>query len=227
MTLKTFVLGATMLISSVAFAQQAQPGAVENEKETPVQAQQLELAGQLVRYGYQNKAALPLIQAVQIYKSLNVSDAKDAADKKEQGTEVASGVTKTDLVSFDEAKILQDATTFADGDKTLLTLIKETEKATRGATYGPVRRVATVRAGYTDTWTISFRRGEAAYVVVSGDGDTDLDLFVYDQNGNFITSDQSSIDDCAVSFIPRWTGNFYIQVKNLGRVYNRYVLVTN
>lgn len=227
MSLKQFVFSAVMMLSVSALAQQSQPAADVNEKNLPIQAQQLELAGQLVRYGYQTKAALPLIQALQIYKSLNVVEASDERSKQSQGTEVATGLTKTDLVSFNEAQLIADATKYADGNKTLLALIKDTEKSTRGAYPGPVRKVDRVLGGYTDTWTIKFRGGEEAIVVVSGDGDTDLDVYVYDENNNLITSDCDNSDDCVVSFTPRWTGTFYIKIKNLGRVYNDYLLVTN
>lgn len=226
MSLKHLLFSAAMLFTTTAFAQQSQPAA-DVAKDVPVQAQQLELAGQLVRYGYQMKAALPLIQALQIYKSLNISDASDSRTKEEQGTEVATGLTKSDLVSFDESKLIADATTFADGDKTLLALIKDTEKSTRGRVNGPLRTSDRVKAGYTDTWTINFRGGEVAYVLVSGDGDTDLDLYVYDENGNLIDSDTDRSDDCVASFTPRWTGAFKIRIKNLGSVYNNYILVTN
>ena len=83
MLLKQFLFGVAMFLSATAFAQQSQPAADVNEKDVPVQAQQLELAGQLVRYGYQTKAALPLIQALQIYKSMNTSDASDGRSKQE------------------------------------------------------------------------------------------------------------------------------------------------
>jgi hypothetical protein len=61
-----------------------------------------------------------------------------------------------------------------------------------------------------------------AAVVISGDGDTDLDLYVYDENGNLIGSDTDGSDDCVVRFNPRWTGVFRIEVRNLGSVYNQY-----
>lgn len=227
MSIKKIVFVAALFFSASAFAQQTQPAADVSGKDVPAAAQQLELAGQLVRYGYQTKTALPLIQAVQIYKSLNIADASDGRTKQAQGTEVATGLTKTDLVNFDEEALLADATKFADGNKALNDLIKDAKAATRGRVGGPLRTTDRVLAGYTDTWTIRFRGGEPAYVVVSGDGDTDLDLYVYDENGNFITSDTDRTDDCVVAFNPRWTGTFYIKIKNLGRVYNRYVLVTN
>ena len=227
MPLKQLVFSVAMMLSVSAFAQQSQPAADANNKSVPVQAQQLELAGQLVKYGYQTKSALPLIQAVQIYKSLNVSNATDKPAKETEGTKVESGLTKSGLVSFDETKLLADATTFADGDKTLLALIKDSEKTTRGAVPGPKRIYDRVEGNTTDIWRFTFRGGETAIVGVSGDGDTDLDLYVYDANGNFITSDTDLGDDCLVTFTPRWTGTFIIKIKNLGRVYNNYLLVTN
>ena len=227
MSIKNLFLGAAMLFSATAFAQQQQgPAADATDNTVPQQAQLVTMASDLVRYGYAQKAALPLIQAVQIYKSLGVTDATTGETKAQAGSAVASSLTKGGDVSFDEAKILADATTFADGDKTLLALIKDTQKASRGASGGPIRRTDRVLAGYTDTWTFTFRGGEYAYVIVSGDGDTDLDLYVYDENGNLIDSDTYT-DDCVCSFTPRWTGTFYIKIKNRGRVYNNYVLITN
>jgi hypothetical protein len=227
MFLKQLVLSAAMLLSVSAFAQQAQPAAEVTGKENPQQAELLDMAGKLVKYGYEKKDALPLIQAVMIYKQLGVTDAKDQAAKTQEGTAPATGITKKDQISLNEAQILADATKFADGDKTLLALIKDAEKSTRGASGGPVRRCDTVNGNTTDIWRITFRGGEPAYVAVSGDGDTDLDLYVYDENGNLITYDNSYGDDCLVSFTPRWTGVFIIKIKNLGRVYNRYCMGTN
>ncbi len=179
-----------MLFSATAFAQQQQgPAADATDNTVPQQAQLVTMASDLVRYGYAQKAALPLIQAVQIYKNLGVTDATTGETKAQAGSAVTSSLTKGGEVSFDEAKILADATTFADGDKTLLALIKDTQKASRGVTTGPVRRTDRVLAGYTDTWHFTFRGGEYAYVIVSGDGDTDLDLYIYDENGNLIDSD--------------------------------------
>ena len=159
MKLKQLLFCAAMLFTTQVFAQQFGPAAIVNDKDIPVEAQQTALAGQLIRYGYQTKSALPLIQAIQIYKSLNIKEATGREPKQSQGTEKATSVAKSDYVSFDEAKILSDATTFADGNKNILALIKDTEKTTRGAVPGPVRQVDRVRAGYTDTWPIKFRGG--------------------------------------------------------------------
>jgi hypothetical protein len=96
-----------------------------------------------------------------------------------------------------------------------------------GAVGGPRRHVDVVAAYSIDTYHIAFRAGELAFVVVSGDGDTDLDLYVYDANGNLIASDSDPSDDCVVGFTPRWTGSFTIRIVNRGPFANRYVLATN
>ncbi len=219
---KQILLGAMMLVSVSAFAQeQNQPAADVDAKATSDVAQQLALANQLVKYGYDTKTALPLIQAVQIYKKLNVTT--EAREKASEGdAKQPDNITKTDVVSFDEAKILEDATTFAAGDKNLLALINDAKKASRSPVNGVIRHSDRVNAGCTDVYTVRCRGGESTTVIVSGDGDTDLDLYVYDENGNLITYDNDGSDDCVVSFNPRWTGPFRIKIKNLGRVYNRY-----
>lgn len=225
---KHFLFGAAMLFSVSVYAQQNQPAAEASPKSTSPEAQQLGLADQLVQYGYQTKSALPLIQAVQIYKSLNVQPATDNLKKESEGTVSVSGnIQKTEVVSFDVPQILADATKFAEGDKNLLALIRDAEKATQGRVGGSFYRTDCVRGNDTDVWRITFRGGESARVSVCGDGDTDLDLYIYDENGNFITSDTDGLDYCVCTFNPRWTGTFYIKIKNWGRITNCYTLRTN
>lgn len=84
-----------------------------------------------------------------------------------------------------------------------------------------------VEAFDTDVYSIWFRGGELAIIAVSGDGDTDLDLFVYDENDNRIAFDARVGDDCLVHFTPKWSGPFRVEVRNLGRVANIYTIVTN
>ena len=96
-----------------------------------------------------------------------------------------------------------------------------------GALSGPQVASTQVLSQSTDSFSTTFRGGELATIGISGDGDTDLDLYVYDENGNLVASDLGSTDQAVVSFTPAWTGSFRIEVKNRGYVYNSYVLVTN
>lgn len=79
-----------------------------------------------------------------------------------------------------------------------------------------------VEARKTDVYKKTFASGVEVVIAVRGDGDTDLDLFVYDENGNLIEKDDDATDRCIVSFTPKWTGSFTIKIKNLGNVYNSY-----
>lgn len=80
----------------------------------------------------------------------------------------------------------------------------------------------TVPARQTAEFVLEFTAHDQSLVALSGDGDTDLDLFVYDPYGNLVASDTDALDDCVARWLPRKAGTYRIQVKNLGRVYNNY-----
>jgi len=90
-----------------------------------------------------------------------------------------------------------------------------------------VVRDEVVRARTTDVWEFRFYGDEAAAVVVRGDGTTDLDLYVYDENGNLIASDTDASDYCIASWTPKWTGRFTIKIVNLGYVWNEYDMIAD
>ena len=99
--------------------------------------------------------------------------------------------------------------------------------AQAGAVGGPKSRVTAVGAFADDRFEARFAAGELALVLVKGDGGTDLDLYVYDENGNLVASDTDDTDACVVSWVPRWTGRFIIRVVNRGAAPNIYAIQTN
>lgn len=102
-----------------------------------------------------------------------------------------------------------------------------TNNGLAGAVGGPKENHDVVRPYHTDVYHISFRSGERASVYVSGDGDTDLDLYIYDEHGNLVASDDDSTDKCLCTWVPKWTGVFRIKVKNRGGTSNLYAIETN
>lgn len=76
----------------------------------------------------------------------------------------------------------------------------------------------------SDMFSYNFTGGFPAGVDLSGDGSTDLDLYIYDYSGNLICQSTSSGDDEYCNWTPLWTGSFTIQVKNRGSVYNHYFI---
>lgn len=222
------------LCSTILFAQKAPDTKQEDQPKesapsTP-KTQKVEdyaNAVSLARYGYANNCAICLITAADIMYKTGVTAL--AADAKTNPTAPTSGPSKPEKPNpADPAQILIDARQMAKGNANLLALASQVKPVTsRGAVGGPKRSTTRVEAGDVDIYRISFYGGESAAVALRGDGDTDLDLYIYDENGNFITSDDDGSDFCIARWTPRYTGLFTIRVRNRGRVYNRYTMATN
>jgi len=200
-------------------------GAKATSSEASAAVETLATADALALYGIQNSDPVALIQAAKMKKAAPAK-ALEAAKKTEgQGTRGADKTTGYDL-GVDA--LLARAEGMSAGNATLQALIADAKSTkSRGATRGPTRHADTVLAGNTDSYVISFVGREQAAVLVSGDGDTDLDLYVTDENGNTICSDTDASDTMLCQWTPAWTGPFGIHIRNLGRVYNNYVLAVN
>ncbi|MBR5068138.1 MAG: PPC domain-containing protein [Bacteroidales bacterium] len=199
----------------------------DNTLPIPQEEKALSMAAELSKYGYANKDALSLIQAARLSKQYGfVVEAKEKTTTGEGQTESA-GEKKSGQVSINPSKLLADATEMAGDDGVLLALIDDVNSNVRGASYGAKYSNDCVRAHDTDVYTVTFRGGELAIVAVIGDGDTDLDLYIYDSNGNLVASDSDYTDDCVCTWTPRWTGSFKIKIRNRGSISNCYLLRTN
>lgn len=232
MNVRLLLFSISILLATASVAQES-PLVVSAPKQIPQEAQLLNMAGKLVSYGRQTKSAMPLIQAVQIYRQLNVVD--------DTLNEASS--------PFSEDQILADATKFADGNKNLLALIKDTEKNTRGAIsdpkYGklggpferPLRFFRSIKAGNTIGHHVPITINQYVQVTVDGQGEnfrrknidgdilaSDLRLKVYDGKGRTIAQDLSKGSNCSVSFIASSSSIMLIQIENVGKVSDDYVL---
>lgn len=226
------MVAAIAVLSGSAFSQETVETNVQSangqKANVPEAVQVLNMLGTLIQYGYEQEAALPLIQAIEIYQNYTSEGTRAGNKTSESNGVVAEVAAKQSKVNYDIEKLLADAANFADGDEHLLAIIEDLKNtATRGATRDYATHYDRVEANTTDTYTIRFRGGEEACVIVCGDGDTDLDLYVYDENGNLVDSDTDATDACVAVWNPKWTGPFTIKIKNLGNVYNRYSLTVN
>jgi hypothetical protein len=82
---------------------------------------------------------------------------------------------------------------------------------------------ARVEARDTNVHTVWASSGSSR-VVVDGDGDTDLDCYVYDRFGNLLGADDDLTDYCIVDFRQRTSGDIRVEIRNLGNVWNAYRL---
>jgi hypothetical protein len=91
------------------------------------------------------------------------------------------------------------------------------------ATAGAYHRISRVEAFDTQTWTVWTAAGTSR-IEVKGDGDTDLDCYVYDLSGRLLEKADDKTDHCVIDVSRARSGNLRVHVVNLGNVYNRYEL---
>lgn len=230
-------LGSVVLVNAVPLtaADPAKKGTNQSPPEAVAEAKaskeaeavhQLHLAYSLIEYGRKNKAPEALITAARILAANGTVELKEKPTHEQPAN--APKDKKKDGMDRDNSPraLLEEAKKLSNNNPAIITLANSVELA-RGAVGGPKRGVETVLALSTDVFRIGFRADEVARVAISGDGDTRLDLYVYDENGNLITSRVGPGDDALASWVPRWTGVFIIKVVNRGLVANRYVIATN
>lgn len=196
---------------------------------------QIALANSLVQYARKNKSPEALVTAAHILgttptRPLDVKPTTEKDAKTPQATTVEKKETKPN--QNEPTSLLAEAKKMSSNDPHIVGIADQVErsigKKPRGAVGGPKVGLGKTASAYsTDVYTITFRGGEYARVILSGDGDTDLDLYVYDQGGHLVSRDDDYSDDCICTWVPAWTGDFTIMVKNRGPVYNRYVIGTN
>ena len=221
-------LGVT--VSDAAFAQEKKskgPNRGTTTEKAPAAGEPVSLAAtaeRLARYGDEKKDPLALIMAARILQ--DVGGTKEDRKKESKGGSGESDKPAGADMTVDG--LLARARTLAGGRQDIIAMADEVAKSgSRGASGGPKGTTTVVRGLARDVFTVSFTGGYPAAVGISGDGDTDLDLYVYDENGNLICRSDRYGDDELCRWNPRWTGPFRIEVRNLGPVPNRYVLRTN
>lgn len=195
-------------------------------------AQDLAMAHQLAAYGERANDALALATAAQIVINTPVADLNVEPEAR-PGAAAAPAGSKgpAETEELDATDLLADARRAAAGNNEVLALIGRVEAraqtARRGAVGGAREAYEVVEAGNTHVYNITFRGGEFAMVYIDGDDDTDLDLYIYDDRGYLIDSSISIFDEEFIEWVPRYTGNFRIEVRNLDNLWNAYYLLTN
>lgn len=128
--------------------------------------------------------------------------------------------------------LLEEAEAFASNDQALLDRIyrlRSPPKGVRTSPFGagPIVVVRRLRARETYGFNIEARRNEVLRVAAIGDGDTNIDLTIRDQDGAVICSDGSR-DHYPVCTVTRpQAGTLRIEVVNRGGVWSRVQILTN
>lgn len=220
-----------MMVSCNKPAQNEEKAAATSEASHEMSA--IRIAHELASHGYAESSPMALIEAADLLSSAPIREFNDSTKIEEGAKNPDEGVKGAATPEITPAKLIADARSMTK-DEHLLALADQVEakiaaeaSVARGNYYGSKYGRYRVYANSYMTFDEAFTGDRLAEVAVSGDRTTDLDLYVYDENGNLIASDTDYSDQCYVSFYPRWTGWFRIKVLNRGGVYNDYSIATN
>lgn len=134
----------------------------------------------------------------------------------------ATSEAQTSATLFDEALEL------AQGDPSIVDRISVARaSASRGLVGGASSWVRDISARSSVSYEITAQGGYIWNVVAAGDGDTDVDMEVFDQNGNLVCRDIAPYTRATCSITPAWTGRFTVKVSNLGNVWTRTLIMSN
>lgn len=235
MLLSVAFLSMPVLVPGAAFAQDETGANLSDTKPDKVSdsdqaTARYSLAQEVADYGRESGAAVALLLAGEMVRGIDVTEVtrEKTSETVEQVADAGQGDTSEAPLALDSDMLFAEARRLAGPDQALLARIdRAANQSLRGRIGGPTVHYDRVNARTRDVYNISFRGGNLAHLAVRGDGDTDVDLFVYDENGNLVCSDTDSSDNMHCDWTPSWTGNFRVVLDNLGSVYNAYRLETN
>ena len=94
-------------------------------------------------------------------------------------------------------------------------------------TQGPGTAVVNLGPYASKDYQETFVGGQVAKVSIAGTGATDVDVFVYDMNGQLVVQGIGLTDIEIISFVPSYTQSYRIVVENLGGYSNNVILLTD
>ena len=188
---------------------------------------QLALAQDLFALGAARKDPVAVLAAARLASGVVL---RDMAPAKVTGPIKGRAIAETGAgreASFAPRAMLNTARQLAGNDEAVLTLVERAEAEAPDGSVTAARAASVLGAGQQDVWTLPFFGGNLAEIAVIGDGDTDLDLRISDQNGTTICANSSTGDTDYCNWVPAWNGYFTVSVANLGPLQNSYVLLSN
>ncbi len=222
----TLALAACVTLSPACAQDQTGPNLGPGVNGTPGGAKILAMAQDLFAIGMAGKDALTVLAAARLAATVAVTNGpelKKAVTGSAPATEQDSATAPPDA-----AAMLAAAKALAAEDDVLLDLIEQAEaEGPRERIGGAVAHASALSAGMTDVWDVPLFGGSYAEIAIIGDGDSNLDVTVADENGNSICQDVSGSDKVLCDFVPAWNGYFVVTVQNTGDAKNSYYLMTN
>jgi hypothetical protein len=234
MTRRLYGLGLLLACALCLGAGQPSPAADEKKAEEPKVDQAGEdvihigLAYSLAEYGRKNKSPESLVTAARILRKIKTTPITekptDEGPKGEKADEVKAGAEVSLLAESD--KLLDEARKMAPDDKLIGELADRAAKEkTRAALGGPRSYSGAIRAGHTQTLTVSFRVAELASVTVNGNGVTVFHVKAINDAGVVVSENSGRYVN--LRWVPERTRVFRIVITSEGPGPSSYQFYTN
>ena len=208
-------------------AQQGSNVEAKSGSEAASPVAQLALADRLYALGVERDDPVMVLAAARLAQSVPT---REVARTPQEGAQAMPADARAPSVMA----MVQKARDMAKRDPQLAALAQQAlegpDTASRGRVGGAGITNSYVRGGGSVTYfgnDSRFYGQELAAVRLAGDGNADLDLYVYDASGNLICSREgtSAYESCA--WTPRWTDTFRIVVRNASPVGSAFAMATN
>jgi len=98
---------------------------------------------------------------------------------------------------------------------------------TRGAVGGPRMHSSRILSRSSHSYEFTFQGSKKASIAIVGDGETDLDMFIYDEQGKLVGVSDGQWDNELMYWRVEKAQKYRIEVRNVGKIYNDYVIITN
>lgn len=169
--------------------------------------------------GLEARDPLMVVAAAKLRRSLGLEPASRSAEN--------APATQGDFLGWQA--MLSAARDLSEGDDLMLGLIEDVEaEQTKGIVYGPVYNIGQLSAKTSDTYRdLPLEGAEYAEFYVEAKGNSDLNIFVYDEKDRLACSDTDASAIAYCGFRPRATANFTIKITNASSQDTQYSLITN
>ncbi|MBK8208032.1 MAG: hypothetical protein IPK87_14750 [Planctomycetes bacterium] len=192
------------------------------------------LASDLAKWGRTNKNAAALAVSAAILDTVPMEYSKELEGMLEGGKKV-EGAEKPH-----GDKLIAEAKKMCNDDalpSSVMDGIRKMGLSGRGATKGAIVAAAKLDGATKlddGRWNIAgiklnarMKKGELAAVWVGGEGNGEIDLYIYDAAGKLVASDESEGDSCWCEWTPAAEADYTIIAYNRSTTENTIVFVTN
>ena len=233
-----FLVAAMFLVLGPASGLEAQTSQQETVIVSPesTEVHQLMVALELVQWGRAHQSAESLLSAANMlllipttYVAMEKSE-YSFLGKAEEPPDSAEAASNPIAVSalLAEAKILAKNQKLRHLSKHIAQRQKEASSMTlRGAVDGPKMHRARLGSSRAHSYEFTFAGKARASVAIVGDGETDLDIEVFDSHGKHIATSELPGDHESLSWVPKSASIYRVEIRNNGTTSNDYTLISN